>query len=67
MNSENDIIGLTDKQYDGMIKEQVASFDRIARISKDSETLKAIYEERKLAISKLGYDIEENGLYDRIK
>lgn len=67
MNSEDDIIGLTDKQYDGMIKEQVASFDRIARISKDSETLKAIYEERKLAISKLGYDIEENGLYDRIK
>lgn len=32
---------MTDKQYDGMLKEHV--------------------------ISKLGYDIEENGLYDKIK
>ncbi|MBQ3514574.1 MAG: hypothetical protein IJA32_12400 [Lachnospiraceae bacterium] len=60
-------MGLTDKQYDGMIKEQIASFDRIAKVTKDFDTLKAIYEERKLAISKLGYDVEENGLYDKIK
>jgi lipopolysaccharide biosynthesis regulator YciM len=60
-------MGMTDKQYDGMIKDQIASLDRIAKVTKDLETLKTIYEERKLAISKLGYDIEENGLYDRIK
>ena len=58
---------MTDKQYDGMLKEQIASLDRIAKITKDLETLKAIYEERKLAVSKLGYDVEENSLYDRIK
>jgi hypothetical protein len=60
-------MGMTDKQYDGMLKEQVAGLDRIAKIVKDPEILKAIYEERKLAILKLGYDIEENGLYDIIK
>ncbi|MGN0403930.1 MAG: hypothetical protein ACI4F1_01790 [Bariatricus sp.] len=58
---------MTDKQYDGMLKEHIASLDRIAKVTKDSDTLKAIYEERKLAISKLGCDVEENGLYDRIK
>lgn len=50
-----------------MIKEQVASYDRIAKITTELETLKAIYEERKLAVSKLGCDIEEHGLYDKIK
>jgi hypothetical protein len=60
-------MGMTDKQYDGLLKEQIASFDRIAKITNDLETLKAIHEERKLAISKLGYDVDENGLYDRIK
>ena len=59
-------MGMTDKQYDGMLKEQVAALDRIAKVTNETETLKAIYEERKLAISKLGYDIEENGVYDRI-
>jgi hypothetical protein len=58
---------MTDKQYDGMLKEQIAGLDRIARITKDEETLNAIYEERKLAVSKLGCDVEENGLYDKIK
>ena len=37
---------MTDKQYDGMLKDQIASLDRI---------------------SKLGCDVEENGLYDKIK
>ncbi|MBQ2276678.1 MAG: hypothetical protein U0L23_03095 [Lachnospiraceae bacterium] len=63
----NEVEYMTDKQYDGMLKEQIASLDRIAKITKDLETLKAIYEERKLAVSKLGYDVEENSLYDRIK
>lgn len=65
MNHEVD--QMTDKQYDGMLKEQIAALDRIAKITKDSDTLKAIYDERKLAISKLGCDVEENGLYDKIK
>lgn len=60
-------MGLTDKQYDGMLKEQIASFDRIAKATNDTEALKAIYSERKLAVSKLGYDVEECGLYDVIK
>lgn len=64
---ECDFMGLTDKQYDGLIKDQIACLDRIAKVTSDDTTLKAIYEERKLAISKLGYDIEENGIYDRIK
>ena len=63
----NEVEYMTDKQYDGMLIEQIASLDRIAKITKDLETLKAIYEERKLAVSKLGYDVEENSLYDRIK
>lgn len=67
---EYEDLGLTDKQYDGNIKEQIASFDRIAEVAiktDDIEVLKAIYKERKLAVSKIGYDIEENGLYDKIK
>lgn len=64
---EVDSVGMTDKQFDAMLKEQIASFDRIAKVTTEEETLKAIYEERKLAISKLGYDVEEKGLYDRIK
>ena len=63
----NEVEYMSDKQYDGMLKEQIASLDRKAKITKDLETLKAIYEERKLAVSKLGYDVEENSLYDRIK
>jgi hypothetical protein len=60
-------MGMTDKQYEGMLKDQIASLDRVARVASDIETLKALYEERKLAILKLGYDIEENGLYDKVK
>lgn len=60
-------MNMTDKQYDGMLKEQIAALDRIAKITSDLTTLKAIYEERKLAISKLGCDVEENSLYDKIK
>lgn len=58
---------MTDKQYDGMLKEQIAALDRIAKVTQDTETLIAIYEERRLAVSKLGADVEENGLYDKIK
>lgn len=58
---------MTDKQYDGMLKDQVACLDRVAKVTKDPDTLKALYAERCLVISKLGADIEENGLYDLIK
>jgi hypothetical protein len=58
-----------DKRYDGMLKDQIAALDRIAKIvqEKDVEVLEAIYEERKLVISKLGYYVEESGLYNIIK
>ena len=59
----------TDKQYDGMLKDQIASLDRIAKVAKnkDNEILSAIYEERCLLISKLGNDVDEKGLYDSVK
>lgn len=58
---------MTDKQYDGMLKEHIASLDRIAKGTDNPEVLKVIYEERKLVVSKLGYDVEENNLYNKIK
>ena len=58
---------MTDKQYEGMLKEHIASLDRIAKCLKDAESIKAVYDERKLSVSKLGYDVEENGLYDCVK
>ncbi len=62
-------MGLTDKQYDGMLKEQILALDRIAKAMnpEDTQGLKAVYQERKNAILKLGYDVEEGGIYDRIK
>ena len=62
-----DYMGMTDKQYEGMLKDQVACLDRIAKVATELDALKAIYEERKLVVLKIGYDVEENGLYDKVK
>lgn len=61
------IMGLTDKQYDGMLKDQIASLDRVAQATKDPAALKALYVERCLIISKLEADVDERGLYDSVK
>lgn len=58
---------MTDKQYDGMLKSCIASFDRIAKVTTDKTVLQAIWAERKLAESQLGYEIPSNNLYNLIE
>lgn len=58
---------MTDKQYEGMLKDNIACLDRIAKCTNDINTLKQILFERKLLESKLGYEIPDNNLYDSIK
>jgi len=59
---------MTDKQYEGMLKDSIAMLDRIAKQFGGTENmLKAIHEERVLLESKLGYEINEHNLYDSIK
>lgn len=57
----------TDKQYDGMLKDQIASYDRVAKRTKDKDALSALLEERNLAVSKLGYEVPDNGLYEIVQ
>lgn len=59
---------MTDKQYDGMLKDQIAMLDRLAKLHADDEkVLYDIYCERTLLTSKLGCDVDEHNLYDKIK
>jgi len=58
---------MSDKQFDAMIKEFIASLDRIASVTNDTETLRSIYKERQLNVSKLGYDVEDENLYASVK
>lgn len=46
---------MTDKQYEGMLKDSIACLDRVAEHTKDKDALKALLYERKLIESKLGY------------
>lgn len=39
---------MTDKQYEGMLKDNIACLDRVAEHTKDKDALKAILYERKL-------------------
>ena len=58
---------MTDKQYEGMLKDNIACLDRIAKCTNDTDVLKQILYERKLIESKLGYEIPDNRLYDSVK
>ena len=59
---------MTDKQYEGMLKDSIAMLDRIAKqFGGTDNMLKVIHEERVLLESKLGYEINEHNLYDSIK
>ena len=58
--------GMTDKQYEGMFKDSIASLDRIAAKATDSNILMAILEERQLLESKLGYAVPDRGLYNSV-
>ena len=57
---------MTDKQYEGMIKDNIACLDRVAKSTNDKDALKALLEERKQLESKLGYEVPQNNLYDSI-
>jgi len=57
---------MTDKQYEGMIKDNIACLDRVAKSTNDKNALKALLEERKQLESKLGYEVPQNNLYDSI-
>ena len=59
---------MTDKQYEGMLKDSIAMLDRIAKQSNNTEDfLRTLLSERKLLESKLGYEVEDNNLYDSVK
>lgn len=58
---------MTDKQYEGMLKDSIASLDRIAKSITDKTGLQAVLTERKLVESKLGYEIPSNNLYKLIE
>ena len=57
---------MTDKQYEGMLKDNIACLDRVAEHTTDKNALKALVYERKLLESKLGYPVPDNNLYDSI-
>lgn len=57
---------MTDKQYEGMLKDSIASLDRVAEHTKDKDALKALLYERKLIESKLGYPVPDNNLYNSV-
>lgn len=57
---------MTDKQYEGMLKDSIACLDRVAKSTKDISALNALLEERKQLESKLGYEIPAKNLYDSV-
>lgn len=57
---------MTDKQYEGMIKDNIACLDRVAACTTDTNALKALLQERNLLESKLGYSIPNNNLYNTV-
>lgn len=59
--------GMTDKQYEGMLKDSIAVLDRVARVTKEKESLNALLYERKQLESKLGYEVPDENLYDSVK
>ena len=58
---------MTDKQYDGMLIDNIACLDRVAKCTHAKDTLRAILYERKLLESKLGYEVPSSNLYALIE
>ena len=48
---------MTDKQYEGLLKDSIACLDRVAKHTTDKNALNALLEERKQLESKLGYPV----------
>ena len=57
---------MTDKQYEGMLKDNIACLDRVAKSTTDKNALVALLEERKQLESKLGYEVPANNLYNSV-
>ena len=57
---------MTDKQYEGMLKDNIACLDRLAKSTKEKDMLRSILYERKQLESKLGYEVPSNHLYDEV-
>jgi len=57
---------MTDKQYEGMLKDNIACLDRVAKLTREKDVLKGILEERRLLESKLGYPVPDNHLYEAV-
>ena len=57
---------MTDKQYEGMIKDNIACLDRVAKSTEDKNALRALLEERRQLESKLGYEVPSNNLYSSV-
>lgn len=57
---------MTDKQYEGMLKDNINCLDRVAKRTNDKDALKALLEERKQLESKLGYEVPSNNLYSSV-
>lgn len=58
---------MTDKQYEGMLKDNIACLDRVAKHTTDKNALNALLEERKQLESKLGDLVPDNNLYVSVK
>ena len=57
---------MTDKQYEGMLKDNIACLDRVAKCTTEKSTLSALLHERKQLESKLGYEVSSDHLYDAV-
>lgn len=57
---------MTDKQYEGMLKDNIACLDRVAKRTADRDALIALLDERRLLESKLGYEIPSNNIYELV-
>lgn len=57
---------MTDKQYEGMLKDSIACLDRVAKRTTDRDALIALLDERRLLESKLGYEIPSNNIYELV-
>ena len=61
-----EVQNMTDKQYEGMIKDNIACLDRVAKQTTDKTALEALLYERKLLESKLGYPVPDHDLYELV-
>lgn len=57
---------MTDKQYEGMLIDNIACLDRVAGTTTDKNALNALLSERKLLEAKLGREVPNHNLYNKV-